>query len=341
MISTVPSGSPIADETPQLGVDISEVPQSSADFRPAGPIPETLEDLMEFVDEKASKRWHRSLQLIVEWKGIKVALRELFLRSTMDGFRPYLRTCGGKLGYLENTIVHHRKGLGYLRNLAASRGVQVQPIYKEAWQTVMAQAEANYCLAMAEPLEARFASPDDVSLDDVDDLVDQMVCTRQKRLAGARKVKCVFLAVMRDCGFDLQPTIAARREDYITSVPDLPQPLQSEVKNLREWMLNGSKSDKRWSNGWRKQESKIQKRVRARRETTTDKTIADVCRMFGYLEKFDPDGVEGIDSLESLFQLAVLCSYADWLEDVRHLNPGSIRTTFGGMIAALRYFRQA
>lgn len=55
----------------------------------------------------------------------------------------------------------------------------------------------------------------------------------------------------------------------------------------------------------------------------------------------NPDGVEGIDSLETLFQVGIVCAYADWLEDVRHLNPGSMRTTFSGMFAALRYFPDA
>jgi hypothetical protein len=68
---------------------------------------------------------------------------------------------------------HHRKGLTYLNNLAASREVQVEPVYKEAWQEVMALATTNDCLAMPEPVEALFVSPADVSLDDVEDLVDR------------------------------------------------------------------------------------------------------------------------------------------------------------------------
>jgi len=341
MISTAPSGSPIASGIPDFAVNINEVPQSSADFRPDGPVPATLADLLKLVDANSYKRWKKAFDLIVEWKGSDVPLRELFMGSTMSGFRPFLKTCGGKLGYLENTIVAYRKGLGYLRNLAASRGVQVEPVYKKPWRAIMALAEANYCLAMAEPLEAGFESPARVTLDDLDDLVDEMVKTRQKRLAGARKVKFVFLAVMRKCGFDLHPVNSARKEDYIVSIPKLPQPLQSQVEKLDTWMRGGDKPEPRWSKGWRKQESKVQKKVKARRGVTTDKTIADICRMFGYLRKFDPDGDGGIDSLETLFQIPVLGAYADWLEDVRHMNPGSTRNTFGGMFAALRYFPYA
>ena len=341
MISTAPSGSPIAGGIPDFAVNLNEVPQSSADFRADGPVPETLADILPFADEEARRRWKKAFDLIVDWKGRDVPLRELFMRSTMNGFRPFLKTCGGKLGYLENTIQHHRKGLTYLLDLAASRGVQVEPVYTEPWREIMALAEANYCLAMAEPLEAAFASPADVSLDDVDDLVDEMVKTRQKRLAGARKAKFVFLAVMRECGFDLHPVNSARKEDYIMPIPELPQPLQSQVVRLDPWMREGNKTEARWSKGWRKQESKVQKKVRARRDKTTDKTIADICRTFAYLRKYDPDGDEGVNSLETLFQLGIMCANAAWLEDVRHLNPGSIRTTFGGMFAALRYFPHA
>ena len=341
MISTAPFGSAIAGELPPPAAELREIPQSSADFRPEGPVPQTLADLVQLADPKSRKRWKKAFELMAEWKGPNVTLRELFLRSTMDAFRPFLRTQGGKLGYLENTIVHHRKGLGYLRNLAASCGVQVEPMYKEMWRDVMLLASANYCLAMAEPLEARLASPADVSLDDVEDLVDQMVATRQKRLAGARKAKYTFLAVMREHGLDLQPVMAARKEDYIVPIPELPQPLQSQVVKLSAWMRNGSEVGTRWSKGWTKQESRIQKKVRARRDKTADRTIADICRIFGYLKKHDPDGEEGINSLETLFQFGIMGAYADWLEDVRHLNPGSIRTTFGGMFAALRHFPDA
>jgi hypothetical protein len=341
MISTPPFGSVIAHELPPKATELHEVPQSSADFRPEGPVPETLADLLPLADRKSYKRWKKTFEHIAEWKGVYIPLRELFLSSSMDSFRPFLRTGGGKLGYLENTIVHHRKGLGYLRNLAASYGVQVEPIYKETWRAVMAVSEANYCLAMAEPLEAEFGSPADVTLEKVEELAGQMVSGRQKRWAGARKVKSTFLAVMRECGFDLQPVTTARKEDYIALIHELPQPLQSQIITLDSWMRSGSKSDNRWSNGWRKQESNIQKRVRARRDKTTDRTIADICRMFGYLRKFDPDGEEGIDSLETLFQMGIVCAYASWLEDIRLLNPGSVRTTFSGMFAALRYFPQA
>jgi len=343
MISTAPSGSPIAGGIPDFAAEISEIPQSSADFRPAGPVPETLSDLLPLADSKSRKRWKRAFELLAKWKGSDVKLRELFLRSTMEGFRPFLKQTetAGKSGYLENTIQAYRKGLTYLVDLAASHGVQVEPVYKETWRKVMALATANYCLAIAEPLEACFASPADVLMDDVEDLVDKMVKTRQKRPAGARKVKFVFLAVMCECGFDLHPANSARKDDYIVPIPELPQPLQSQVERLDTWMRGGDKPEPRWSKGWRKQESKIQKKVKARRGVTTDKTIADICRMFGYLRKHDPDGDGGIDSMETLFQTPILCAYADWLEDVRHMNPGSTRNMFGGMFAALRYFPYA
>ncbi len=337
MISTLPFGSSIACEIPVLAPILADVPQSSADFRPEGSVPETLSDLLPFAGKKSRKHWNRTFELIVEWKGSEVFLTDLFLRTTMNSFRPFLRTCGGKLGYLESTIVFHRKGLGYLRKLAASLGVDVEPVYKDEWLKVMTLAKENHCLAMAEPLEDHFACPSDVSLDDLDKLTLHMVTTRQKRMSGARKAKFNFLAVMCKCGFDLNPIATARKEDYLTPVCDMPQPLKSQTGGIEEWLEVGTQEKQPWKKGWRNYDSNIQTKFKARREITRKKVVADICRMFGFVKNVDGDA-EGIDSLETLFQPEIACCYADWLGEVHHMGPGSLRTTFGGLFAALRNF---
>lgn len=126
MISTVPSGSAIACEIPAPAANLNEVPQSSADFRPDGPVPETLADLLKMVDADSYKRWKRAFDLIAEWMGRDVKLRELFLRSTMEGFRPFLKLTptAGKSGYLENTIVYYRKGLTYSKYAATKAAIE-------------------------------------------------------------------------------------------------------------------------------------------------------------------------------------------------------------------------
>jgi len=104
------------------------MPDSSADVRSQS-VPNTLAELLEFVSSDSWRRHGRSFKLIEEWRALpaeQILLSELFIRLTMSGFRPFLR----EKGYLENTIVAYRKGLTYLRNLAISCGVPVDPGYK-------------------------------------------------------------------------------------------------------------------------------------------------------------------------------------------------------------------
>ena len=174
MNSTAPFGSAIASETPHSTAELCKIPQSSADFRPSGPAPETLVDLLPFVDKDARRRWNKTFKLIAEWKGLppsEILLRYLFLRSSVDGFRPFLRECG----YLKNTIVHHRKGLKYLRDLAATLGVEVEPVWKEAWREVMVRAKESHCLIFAEHFEAECESPIDVTVEAVKAFTDDLV----------------------------------------------------------------------------------------------------------------------------------------------------------------------
>ncbi len=341
MIPTTPSGSAIACEIPNLTTKLSDVPQSSADFRPDRPVPETLADLLQFVDKQSRKRWNMTFNLLVEWLGPpeKIFLKDLFLRLTMAGFRPFLRG-RGLVGYLENTIVHHRKGLGYLRNLAASRGVQVEPEYKPAWRHVMALAKENYCLLMTEHFEALYDSPADVTQKEVKELAETLVATGRKRMPSARKEKCKFLAILRKSGFTQnQPIAAARDQDFGATIQEMPEPMQSEVKSLYEWSMKDSDSGE-WVMDWDLIDTTEQQKFLALRKVTADQVVGTICRAYGYV-KYVAKKPDGIVSLEKLLQSKIFCSYRDWLLHVRKLTGGSLRTQFGTLFSTLRHYRAA
>jgi hypothetical protein len=341
VISTPLSGSPIACELPDLVTLVSEVPQTSSDFRFDGPVPETLADLLPSVDKESRTRWGMTFKLLIAWLGPAetILLKNLFMRLTMAGFRPFLRE-RGKVGYAENTIVHHRKGLHYLRNLAASHGVQVEPEYKPAWLRVMALAKEAYCLFMAEHFEALYDTPADVTLEDVKNLTHKLINTKQKRMSSARKEKCKFLFVLRKCGFiKNQPTAAGRDEDLGATLQEMPEPMQTEVKGLHEWSMKDGDSEG-WSMDWDLIDPKGQQTFLALRKVTADQVVKTLCRAYGYVLKVVKKP-EGIVSLETLLQSKIFRSYANYLIHVRKQTGGSLRTQFGTLFSTLRHFRGA
>jgi hypothetical protein len=318
---------------------LSDLPQTSADFRPEGPVPETLADLLPLVDKDSRRRWNKTFQLLVEWKGTaaeEILLKYLFRRSAMDGFRPFL----ADQGYLENTIVHHRKGLGYLRNLAASHGVQVQPIYKVAWRGVMALAEEHYCVVFAERFEAEYESPSDVTVEVVRDFTDELVRTRQKHKPGAERARSRFLRVLRDCGFiENQRIQAAQQDDYGEPLEAFPEPLKSQVMEMKEFSLK-TEDDSEWVMDWDSYDPEEETLYLALRQRTADQSVGSICRFYGWVKNICHKE-EGINSLETLFRENIVRSYKKWLRKVRKNAGGSMRTTFGGMFSMLKSYPKA
>lgn len=365
MISTTRFGSSVAPERSELApnllvipqssargssaaFDISEsalnlliVPQSSADFRPDGPIPETLADLLPHVSKDAQRRWGKTFKLIVDWQGTpadQIPLMHLFTRLTMEGFRPFLTG----LAYLENTIVFHRKGLGYLRKLAAGFGVPVDPIYRVKWLEVMQKAKENHCLVMAEYFEARYENPADIPPAEVKRLGEDLVKTGQKRMAGARKCKSKFLYVLRQCGYiKNQTTAAARQKDYGVPLDRLRLPLQTEVRELRAWLLPDSNTEdaNQWCSNFDLYGSEPETDFEGLREKTADAVVGTICRLYGFVTKECHQ--TGYESLEKLMQPKVLWCYREWLIKVRKLTGGSLRTMFGTLFSTLRQYPAA
>ncbi len=340
MISTLPFGTVIALDLPDSADQRQELPQSSADFRPASGVPVTLADLYPYVDKKSQKRWNKTFKLIEEWRGPadQIVLMDLFSNPTMKCFRPYL---AANTAYLENSIVHHRKGLGYLRNLAASLGVQVDREYKPAWLRVMEACKAKHMTAHPEILEAKFDSPEEVTPEDVQAVTTELIRTHQKRESGARKSQVIFLGVLRDCGYVAkQPFASARQDDFAVPEDDLPEPLRSEVASLRVWMKTGTQIRDGWTRGWRTRGSKLLKQYEGIRDVTAESVVGGICRTYGYLANIEKDA-EGINSLATLYQLPIAACYGDWSLDFRKLSPGSVRVGFGAVFSALRYFPHA
>jgi hypothetical protein len=337
VISTLPFGSAIACEIPLLAPMLTDVPQSSADFRREGPVPETLSDLLLLVDKDSRRRWNKTFQLLVDWKGPanRILLNQLFRRSAMDGFRPFIAG-----GYLENSIVHHRKGLRYLYKLASLNGVQVQPLCNVAWRKVMVLAEEHHCMVFAERFEAEYEAPSNVTVEEVNEFADDLVRTRQKHKPGAVKAKSKFLRVLRDCGFvENQQIRAARKDDYGEPLEALPEPLQSEVKDMRECSLK-SEDDTEWVNDWDNSDLGEETSYQALRQSTADQSVRAICRFYGWVKNICHKE-EKIISLDTLFSEKIVRSYQQWLRKVRKHEGGSMRTTFGRMLSMLKSYPKA
>lgn len=340
MLSTAPSGSTIACELPNTGATLLETPQTSADFRPSGPVPKTLADLLPFADEDARKRYNATFKIISKWMGAapdQIELEQLFLKETTSTFRPYLRE---NFAYLEYTTQHHRKGLTYLGKLAASLGVQVRPVFPEAWREVFKAAQRKRCVATAEYFALRKPSPADVTPEEVEAWSEDQIARGLRRKAGARKAKCLFLAVLRECGFtEQQPVESARHKDYAVKLDDLPALLKCDVEALLKWMLTGTTEEGRWKKSWRDgyDSSTLQKHYEGVREITANRVVSEICRLFGFLRNVLHDE-EGIDSFKALLIPAIFCCYRDWLREVRKVGAGSMRTLFGQLFSSLRNF---
>lgn len=339
MISTLPNGSAIADKLPDCSTNRQDIPQSSADFRPTGDIPTTLADTLRLISSDSRRRYLKSFKLIEEWQGKpadQIFLRDLFVRLTMAGFRPFLR----EKGYIENTIVAYRKGLTYLRNLAASRGVLVEPEYKQDWLEVMKRAKTNYCMLFAEHFEALYDSPDDLPVEEVDLLVFDLVQKGQATLGSGRKARSIFLRTLRECGFTKrQPVAAASEENYGVPLKDLPEPLRSQVETLKSWSTQ-SDDDGEWHMDWDHYEEERKTQYIELREVTASKVVGEICRLYGFVKNVC-DKAEGIVSLETLLQEKIVRSFQSWWQFVKKLDGNGMRTRLGTLFSTLKQYPQA
>ena len=336
MISTAPFGSQIALPLPDSASNEQQLPQSSADFRPEGKTPETLADLLPHVSSEAKRRYGKAFRLVLGWQAKpaeEILLSHLFLRLTMAEFRPFLRD----KSYMENTIVAYRKGLCYLYNLAASHGVQVEPEYKEAWLPAMKLAQESHIIMFAEHFEANFDSPNDVTIEAVNERAEELVKMGLKRMSGARKAKYTFLHILRQCGYiDQQPVAAARDQDYGVRAEDLPYPLRSEVEELRAWARKGD-DDGEWHMDWDRYDNAETVKYLKLREVTADKVVSEICRTYGFVKNIC-HREEGINSLESLLHEKIVRSYQAWLQHERKAGGTGMKTRLGTMFSTLKYF---
>lgn len=337
MISTSLSGKQIASGHSSLHRNESVVSKTVPGATNLSSVPSTLADVLRHVDPESQRRWKRTFTLIQEFRGqpaSEILLSDLFSRQTLNAFRPFLR----QMAYLENTIVHHRKGLTYLLRLATSLGVSTLPKFPAAWQAVFSLARDKHCLGVAEHFAASYASPALVTPALVTEWAHDQVTRNMKNQPGARKAKAVFLAVLRACGYiEHQKVASARESDYATRREDLPVQLGADLDCLELHVRKGGKNTDPWSRNWKSYEPSVAKRFRGLRQSTADRVISDICRMYGFLRDVCHDDA-GIDNLSSLMNLQIFCCYADWLEKVRRMSGGSMRTMFGMMFSTLRHF---
>lgn len=339
MISTLPFGTVIALNLPDSAAQRQELPQSSADFRPASGLPITLADLLRYVSSNSRRRYKRSFELIEEWQqkpADQIMLSDLFIRLKMAGYRPFLK----EKGYLEYTIQAYRKALTYLRNLAASLGVQVEPEFKPAWRDVMRHAKQNYCMLYAEYFESRYESPDDVPVEEIDALVLELVKINQATMSSARKARAIFLKTLRNCGFvKRQPVAAAREQRYGVPVKDLPEPLKSQVEALKAWAMK-SDDDGEWHSDWEQYGEEEEQNYIELREVTATKVIDEICRAYGYVRNVC-NKADGIDSLERLLREPIFRSYRGWMLYERKLGGTGIKTRLGTLFSSLKQYPAA
>jgi hypothetical protein len=336
VISTLPFGSVIAYELPDSATVEQEIPQSSADFRSAESTPVTLADLLRHVNPDSRRRYKRSFELIEEWQGKpadQILLSDLFIRLTIAGYRPFL----AEKGYLEYTIQAYRKALKYLRNLAASLGVQVELEFKPKWVKMMTQARQNYCMLYAEYFESRYDTPDDVPVEEIDALVLELVKTNQATMSSARKARAIFLKTLRDCGFvKLQPVAAARDQRYGVPLKNLPEPLKSQVEALKAWATK-SDSDGEWHSDWDRYGEEQDQHYIELRDVTASKVIDEICRLYGFVLNVC-NRANGIDSLETLLLEPIFKSYRGWMVYERKLGGTGIKTRLGTLFSTLRQY---
>lgn len=341
MISTAPFGSSIARELPDSAAVGQEIPQSSADFRQAGDPPATLADLLRFTSSNRRRRHKRSFDLIAEWQmkpADKILLSDLFVRLTMAGYRPFLK----EKGYLENTIQDYRKALTYLRNLAASLGVQVEPEFKPKWVKVMTHSGQNYCMMYAEYFEVRYESPEDVPVEEIDALVLELVKTYQATMSSARKARAIFLKTLRNCGFVKRQLVASTRDHhqrYGVPVRDLPDPLRSQVEALKSWATRSDDAGE-WHMDWDHYKEEKEQRYTELREVTAAKVISEICRSYGFVRNICKKG-DDINSLETLTREMIFRSYRDWMLYKMKLSGTGIRTRLGTLFSTLKHYPAA
>lgn len=333
---TLPFGSGIAYELPNFSAPEQKIPQTSADFRPKGDLPATLASLLRYVSSDSKHRHGKSFKLIEEWQGKPadlILLNDLFVRMTMAGYRPFLK----EKGYLEYTIQAYRKALTYLRNLAASLGVQVEPEFKQAWIEVMKRSKQNYCMLYAEHFESRYPSPNDVPVEELDLLVFELVQTGQATLSAARKVRATFLKTLRECGFTKrQPIAAARDQKYGVSLKDLPEPLKHQLEALKSWATQSDDAGE-WHMDWDRYGAEQDQHYIELREVTATKVIDEVCRFYGFVRNVC-NRAEGINSLETLIREIVFRSYRDWMLYERKLSGSGIKTRLGTLFSTLKQY---
>lgn len=335
MNSTDPPGTPIAPELAHCSPTLQKMSHSCTDVRLQS-IPNTLAELLEHVSAESWRRHGRSFTLIEEWMARpaeQILLRELFIRLTMSGFRPFLR----EKGYLENTIVAYRKGLTHLRSLAISCGVPVDPEYKRSWIELMNHAESNYCMLFAEHFEAIYASPNDVPIEEIDSLVHELVRTGRSTLSAARKSRSVFLRTLRECGFKKrQPVASARDQKYGVSLEDLPEPLKSETEALKAWATRSDDSCE-WHTDWDRYEEDNTQGYIELRDVTATKVVDEICRLYGFVKNIC-NKEENINSLDSLLREKIVRSYQVWMQHKRKLKGTGIQTRLGTLFSSLRQY---
>lgn len=181
--------------------------------------------------------------------------------------------------YKPNAISTYRKHVQFLVNTAKRRGWKPGNAAPEAWRNLLALSQKHRCSSLAKEMSALRAKPQDVTIADVDDWIQQ----RGRdgfNFESATKNRTAFWRMLREVGCTSQrPMCLIRDRNYGVNLEDFPLALKQEVLSLLAWKT------KEYARGRSK---------KARHRPVTAKNLEGmICRLYGYFTRVRPDAMRG------------------------------------------------
>jgi hypothetical protein len=238
------------------------------------------------------------------------------VNETRDGFRPFLES----RTYAQNTVRTYVNLTRRLLKSAAEFGWEPNQAVQEEWRGVLVLAPERKCADLAKYLARIRKTPQEVTIEDVDQWV-QLCIQNRLSLAYSESKRTWFWRLLRDCGCTEQtPMCIVREKRYGVPLEQFPEGLRREAVELLRW---------------KRAEYSRNRPPDGRHREVTSKNLKYVIQgLFGFAVNIR--GESQITSLPQLVQEQIIGDYVEWAINVRKVKGAGLVCDLRMLSAAMQ-----
>lgn len=238
------------------------------------------------------------------------------IHANREGFRPFLES----QRYKEASVRSYVNYLRILLEAAGGLGWKPHARVSKEWQAVLDVAKKNRCLPLIKLLAQTKETPEQVTREDLERLIEARVKQGKCAYATIREKLSAVWRTLVACGYrENAPATYLRTKYYGVPVSKLLSPLKEEVRELVRWKSAEYVPD-------RPNSARV-------REISAAGVGSAIGAMFGYATKIG--GFPAINSISRLFQKPIVGSYVSWCINDQKVQGGPFSTLLASVLAAL------